>query len=305
MVASYPLLLFRKYRMLVFVLGGILGNCALVAVMALLALIGAVHERADFTLHAVVAAQFFLIATNLFPFRAKVDGVRLPSDGLQVLQLLWAPRKGLTEAGLAYRDMLAPYVGPGNLQPDFSSAAPRILYQLMRRDILADSSALQEYRKTLERELAGGLPREEELLVLDSLVTSGLISGDPAFRGQLDAWSQRAFKLGPDAPTLRASRGAVLVDVGRWEEGKAMLSQVSAIEGSFDLLMKQVYLARAEYALGNPAAAKALAEAARRTGEAHPHWPVVTILLPRLEAELARVRLGGSNTSSSAPDSPA
>jgi hypothetical protein len=99
------------------------------------------------------------------------------------------------------------------------------------------------------------LSREEELLVLDSLVTSGLISGDPAFRGQLDAWSQRAFKLGPDALTLRASRGAVLVDVGRWEEGKAMLSQVSAIEGSFDLLMTQVYLARAEYALGSCIAA--------------------------------------------------
>jgi peptidase M50-like protein len=91
-----------------------------------------------------------------------------------------------------------------------------------------------------------------------------------------------------------------LVDVGRWEEGKAILSLVAAIEGSFDLLMTQIYLARAEYALGNPAAARALAEAARRTGEAHPHWPVVTMLLPRLEAELARVRPGGSDTSSSA-----
>jgi Peptidase family M50 len=141
MVASYPLLLFRKYRMLVFVLGGILGNCALVAVMVLLALTGAVHERADFALHAVVAAQFFVIATNLFPFRAKVDGVRLPSDGLQVLQLLWAPRKGLTEAGLAYRDMLAP------------TSAPAISTRTFRRQRHASSisSCAEIYWRTAAR----------------------------------------------------------------------------------------------------------------------------------------------------------
>src|SRR5262245_22960350 len=134
---------------------------------------------------------------------SKVDGVRLPSDGLQVLQLLSAPREGLTEAGLAYRDMLAPTSAPVTSSRTF---------RRQRRAFSIVSCAATYWRTaarctTTERrwsdELAGGLLREEELLVLDSLVTSGLISGDPAFRGQLEAWSQRHPSLRPTPPRCR------------------------------------------------------------------------------------------------------
>jgi hypothetical protein len=272
--------------MLVFVLGGVVGNCVLVAVVMLLAATGAVSERGDYTLHAVVAAQFYLIVISLFPFRAKVDGVRLASDGLQVLQLLTAPRKGPTELGLVYRDMLVPYVGPDNHQPTFSSASPRIHYEVHSVDKYEDGAALQAHRAALERELASQLSREEKLLVLDSLITTGLISGEPGFRARLDEWSLRALQLGPEIETLRGGRGSVLVELGRWEEGKTILAKLSAVEGSFDLLMIQIYLARAEHALGNTAEAERLARAARATGASSPEHPAVRILLPHLEADL-------------------
>jgi hypothetical protein len=117
-------------------------------------------------------------------------------------------------------------------------------------------------------------------------VTTGLISGDPEFRKRIDAWSQRTLELAPNVPTVRASRGSVLIDIGRCEEGKAMLSQFAAIEGSFDQLMTLISLARAEYALGNLAAAEALIKAASEAGEAHEHSSAMTVLLPRLKAEM-------------------
>jgi predicted Zn-dependent protease len=122
--------------------------------------------------------------------------------------------------------------------------------------------------------------------VLDWLVTQGLTSGDPAFRECLDQWSLRALRLGPDIETLCGSRGAVLAELGRWEEARSMLSKMVAAEGSFDAFMTQVYLARAEDALGNAAAAKDLVEAARKTSASLPTSDATSKLLPRLESEL-------------------
>jgi peptidase M50-like protein len=285
-VSVYPALVVRKVPLLVFTLGGVLGNLAVIGCVAGLAAAGAVPDSAVDPLPAIAFAQVCIIVGVLLPHRVIADGVEAPSDGLRLWHVLWMPRGGPSDAGLAYRNMLAPYAGPGGVQPAISAASPRILHQILRRDKLEDGAALQDYREALERELATGLSREEELLALDALITNGLISGDPAFRTRLDAWSRRAIELAPDAPTLLGSRGAVLVELGRHEEGQAMLSKVAAAEASFDALMTQLYLARAEHALGNAAVARALAEAARKTAASYPQTPVVTVLLPRLEAEL-------------------
>jgi predicted Zn-dependent protease len=120
-----------------------------------------------------------------------------------------------------------------------------------------------------------------------SLVTDGLISGDPAIRDHLDEWSLHALSLGPESPTLLGSRGAVLVELGRYEAGKALLEPlVAADQGeSFDSLMSQAFLARAERALGDREAARRLANAARRTSNALQATPRITAMLSRLEAE--------------------
>jgi hypothetical protein len=284
LVAIYPPLVARKWWMLVFVAGGVAANVALIALVALSDALGVVSDWAANPLRAVVLAQIFLVVVNLVPRPVTIEGMRLGTDGLQLLQLLCSPRKGPTEVGVTYGKMLAPYARQP--APHEMQAAPSLASQRIAFYVLFSGIVLQERREGLERELNGNLPREEELLVLDWLVTTGLTSGDPAFRERLDHWSLRALQLGPDINTLRGSRGSVLVELGRWEEGKAMLSKVDAAEGSFDALMTQIYLARAEHALGNTAAAKALAEAARNTGASHPQSPALTRLLPQLEAEL-------------------
>jgi hypothetical protein len=113
----------------------------------------------------------------------------------------------------------------GANQAPLRRARPRLIYQLLRSDRSTDAEARRDFQDALQRELARGvLSREETMLALDALVTSGLIYRDPPpLHAHLDAWSRQALQLGPDIATLRSSRGAVLVELGRCQEGKALL----------------------------------------------------------------------------------
>ena len=285
-VAFCPPLVTRTLPMLVIVLGGVLGNLALIGAIAAAAAAGAVADGADGPLRTIVLTQMFLIVMDLVPHRGMVEGKKLASDGLQLVHLLWNARQGLTDGVRLYRAMLAPYARPQASPLPISPASSRLLCLMVQPKEWEDAAAMRTYMEALERELSSGVTPEEELLVLDSLVTTGLTWGNPSLRPRLDQWSLRALQLGPHVETLRGSRGAVLVELGRWEEGKAVLAGLAAAEGSFDAFMKQTYLARAEHALGNRASAEQLAGAARRSAVGLAYEPVVKLLLTRLEATM-------------------
>ena len=135
--------------------------------------------------------------------------------------------------------------------------------------------------------------REEKRWVLDALVTDGIVSRDPAVRRCLDEWSLQALALGPDLPTLLGSRGAALVELGRYEDGKALLAPLAAAnqDKSFDSFMTHAFLACAERALGNEAAARQFANEARTTAEAIEKTTHVAAMLARLETEMQAAKL--------------
>src|SRR5262249_17722142 len=142
------------------------------------------------------------------------------------------------------------------------------------------AAARRDFWVRLRRELLdGGLPVEEEMLVLDALVTDGLLFADPMLLAEMEQWSLRALQLGPEVKTLAGRRGAVLVELGRYQEGKALLEGVAFTVDteSFDVLMSSIFLARAEHALGNGAAAAALMTQVRsNTAQAGPNEPAVS-----------------------------
>jgi|SRR6266566_4417032 len=128
----------------------------------------------------------------------------------------------------------------------------------------------------------------QQLQELQPLVTDGLISGDLAVRARLDEWSLQALELGPELPTLLGSRGAALVELGRYEAGKILLAPLAAANQTrpYDSLMSQAFLAHAERALGDEAAARQFANAARTIAEAIPAAPRVMAMLARRETEM-------------------
>jgi hypothetical protein len=207
-----------------------------------------VSPAASTALITIVIAQFVTIALSLVPFRSTVDGVPADSDGRQLFQL-FVGRDDWTTPRKAYVARLRRYSSTGETGPIEPRRSERIYYQMSHPAGWATEQNRREVQDALMRELGhGGLGREEEMLVLDLLLTYGLVCDDPDLRSRLDDWSLRALELGPEIRTLLATRGGVLISLGRYAEGIALLSSLpSAQENApfdalFDAFMNQIFL---------------------------------------------------------------
>jgi peptidase M50-like protein len=288
-VLFYPDLLIRKYRWALVLVGGVLGNILLLGLPEILAAIIPPGDISDLAFGGLVATQVFIIFANLLPLRLSIESVRVPSDGLALLGLLLLPRAGLTESGMFYAAILRAYSAGREPLVTAAPASQRICYQFRR----ADESWFNEHGRHERSEALlceldrGGLMPEEELLVLDALITDALLRGDPQMRVRLEEWSRRALEIGPDIATLRGSRGAALVDLGRAAEGKGLLEPlVGAAPTSFDALLSHIFLARAEHALGNMERSRYLAAEARAISHYGTFPPAAIRLLESLETEV-------------------
>ena len=268
-------------------LGGVLANAAAIALIAVITKGVAVTAAAGESIGAIVLVQAWMIVANLLPFTVKVKDGRVGTDGLQLLQLLRAKSGAPTAIGTVYAQMIATYAH-GGVAPLLTPASPRLMYQLFRMDRWTNAPAAREFVETLLRELGSGtLLAAEEALVIDTLLTHAFVCGDASLRPRLDALTQRALRLAPH-DTLSGSRGAALVEIGRYAEGKAVLEALIARSGlaPFDIFMTEVHLARAEHGLGNREARSRWAVAARRSAEAR-NTLATSLMLARMDAELA------------------
>jgi len=287
LVNPYPSATIRRARLAVMLLGGVLANAAAIALIAVITKGVAVTAAAGESIGAIVLVQAWMIVANLLPFTVKVKDGRVGTDGLQVLQLVQAKSGAPTAIGTAYAQMIATYAH-GGVSPPFTPASPRLMYQLFRMDRWSNPAAAREFVEALLRELGRGiLLAAEEAVVIDTLVTHALVCGDASLRPRLDALTQRALRLVPH-DTLSGSRGAALVEIGRYAEGKAVLEALIARSGlaPFDIFMTEVHLARAEHGLGNREAGSRWAVAARRSAEAC-NTLATSLMLARMDMELA------------------
>jgi membrane-associated protease RseP (regulator of RpoE activity) len=222
---------FLRLRLALFFVGGVLGNIAVIGVIARLDVARAVPTILQNIGGPLVFTQIFIIVTNLVPRRTTVDGEPAFSDGLQLVRVLF---------GLFTRPWIDSLARLNSGERWTNEDVRRKIWEALRRELARDDL----------------LPAEESL-VLDFLVTDGLIFADPALHPELNAWSLRALQIEPEAITLIGSRGAVLVEIGRYQEGKSLLETVMFNDEAapFDLFMSRIFLARAEHALGNVAAA--------------------------------------------------
>ncbi len=262
LVMPAPFAKIRRFWLAVFFIGGVLGNIAVIGVVAWLDAAGAAPTVLQNIGGPLVFTQIFLVVTNLIPYRTSIDGVPAFSDGLQLLSLLFGRIRK-----------------PPLTSPAWFDRAERWTDDTVRRDIW----------QTLGRKLKqGDLSPAEETLVLDFLVTDGLIFADPVLLPELDAWSLRALQLDPQAITLVGSRGAVLVEIGRYQEGKSLLETVVFADGAapFDLFMSRIFLARAEHALGNVAVAREFLTDVPGILQTSAAGPALTALVKRIKNEM-------------------
>jgi len=273
-------------------IGGVLGNVFLIYLISSLGFAAAGNVRAiRDALIEIAIAQVLIIVVSAFPVKF---GEKYFSDGWHLLQLRY-------RSSISGNNFLKPYkwainrYGAGfDVKFEPTPASSRIMYQIFRLDRWANEESCRDGRDAMMRELArGNLRPGEEALVLDSLLTYALVSGDRKLYPHLEEWSLRALNLAPNVPTLVSTRGSILVELGQHEPGKSLLlpllleveQHAASVDGKFDALMINLFLARAEYALGNLEPASVMAATARRIAQPILSSPGVRMVMARLDRE--------------------
>jgi len=274
----------KRSAVLLYLLGGVLANVVVIGVIIWLHRAGVVPPilRNDAGIPMLAPQAGILIFAQLMTIGVSVADPFVYVRSPQIKRY----REGTTRPPISTRSL----------------AFVRVLYRVRLHERLHNQDRRRKAWAAVQRELArGDLTPEEEMYALDWVITNWLMTNtlaaarptftDPSLRRKLDEWSDRAVRLGPKIKTLAGSRGAVLVELGRYREGKALLQSLVSVKGAplVDALLSRIYLARAEHALGNAAAARKLigqAQAIVRAGARPPMLAAWMRLIHRAAREM-------------------
>jgi dienelactone hydrolase len=261
----------KRSAVVLYLLGGVLGNILVIGVIIWLHRAGVVPS----ILHNDIGTPLLAPQAGILIFaQLMMIGVSVAEPFVYARSRQIKPyREGTTRPPLSTR----------------SWAFVRVLYRVVLHGRLNNQDSRRKAWAAVQRELArGDLTPEEEMYALDWVITDWLMTdrlaaagpnfADPSLRPKPDEWSDRAVRLGPKIKTLVASRAAVLVELGRHREGKALLQNLVSIKGAplLDALLNRIYLARAEHALGNATAARRLIGQAQAIARAGARPPLLT-----------------------------
>jgi hypothetical protein len=278
---SFPEAAYYRARQCWMIACGPLVNLLLLSIGLLILLCGG-------TLHSPLLlgwcmAQGLLFAISVIPRVMLVSDTRRPNDALlfwQTLRLSDEEVLHRAQIGKIARrlDEAAPFARSATLAEliERHEANPNdlpILWHLAYR--LSESSDPRE--GTYFGKLADHpeFPEKDAVLALDIHLTQQLHVGPPEDHERADRLSQRLLALSNSIST-RGTRGSVLVDLGRVEEGKRLLAETSS---KMDRAYANAFLALAAKAEGQLDAARKHAAAARKTDPASPVLARVTDLL--------------------------
>ena len=233
------------------------------------------------------AAQVVLLFYSLIPRMHKLSGRVQPSDSLlffktlhysdeeidHAVQLNHASHKLAAENGeLEKLDLPALLkkheAEPGNLA---------VLWSLSFRLVASHDARCLPYLLQLLHDPR--LPAPSLPSIIDIYLTNQLHAGPPENPEAADKLSQRLLEIS-DTISTRGTRGSVLVDLGRIDEGSTMLQDVLwKTKSELDKTYAHVFLALAEKHRGNLALAGEHAHEAARIAPDSPTLPRVADLL--------------------------
>lgn len=267
----------RRSRRFVFVAAGPV--CDLVLLITLMAASRQPYatDYVDVALLVAVCAQAYRLLANLWPHMVAVDDTRVASDGLQLLHIL----RGREAAGSEqpepyashhrlYEVLVTQYLLPGQSLPLPSERSADVLDYLHAAYVLRVRIGPEVISRLESMVSSSEVPAIEQLMLLNALITATLPQGDPERLADLDRWSARAFEQGTEVPTVRASRGSVLVEIGRAAEGLALLEDCLNGQDFNDCLV-HAYRALGRFKLGDVESARSEFAAAKALFR-HEQW---------------------------------
>jgi hypothetical protein len=267
-----------------FLSGGVLANAILVALLFVIPTPASMESRVDliftFSRVSVLSLGICMIVSSLAPLDGDPDSGRLPTDGMLLLRL-WRDLKSMPEERQLDSSIRAMHAAraSGNLvsafaraqvlrdrhpdRPEFTRVAGMVCAELgnSRRA----ESLLREYLRQPE----GAASARAE--ALDGLSRLSLFHDRPDLLDEADTWSRDAVDLMPDVLALMATRGAILVQLGRADDGVKLLRNVVRRSGAtLDRAISVAFLAKACAATGDKVEFERWVSQARALEGAHP-----------------------------------
>ena len=230
---------------------------------------------------AMIAANGLLLVANLLPYHQRFLQGKVPSDGLALLTLPFLSKAKLEEALVSYYLFENVALIADRRFEEAEASLRQGLAQFPEHPLLtSDLGLVRLERGAVEDaraawaglfENSDGLEPLVRALVANNLAYVDVLLDRRDLLEEADTLSAQVFGDFPWFPIFRGTRGMVCVEMGRLEEGIALLK--SALEASEDARSKAAstaYLAIAEYEDGNPERARQYLEAASRFDAAHP-----------------------------------
>ena len=208
-----------------------------------------------------VAANIMLFMVSAIPgFIHLNNGPFQPTDGFQIIRSIYCSQQDI------HSDLAMLPIPPDKLEEikrmthmsieeliEMQKLAPnnlQVLHLLILNLRLNEDSRAYDYSDILLRN--PNLTDRDISRIIDETLTARLLQNTLPQESRADSYSQRLLELSNHSVTARGTRGAVLIDLGRIEEGKALLNEVlaetkSVIDQEFSL----VFLSIAEERLGN------------------------------------------------------
>lgn len=222
--------------------------------------------------------EFFLFVSNLLPLEVHQYGRSLSNDGKQLIDALTKTNQQFIQKLLG----LSRYTNNQNTSAvNLFNNDLKALQRLFQAHAAFNRNSFDEVIKLLEPILHdNNIITRDKIYIIDILASIVINYGETKYLAQADSWSAQGLALAGDIKTLQGTRGAILVELGRYHEGKEMLLPLTeAGNEAIDIVVSCCYIAKADYFLGNEDKVKSWLKKAEQIGTANQiFWRIQTEL---------------------------
>ena len=240
-----------KARLIFYTIGGLFANFILLAL-----LLNGLIIKDGLIVWILIIMQVITLFCDIIPWDVKIDKKVLPNDGKKlILALTTNYQKILNDLIEEYNKQLYRYKNDKEVLPktflsnDVITLEIFIQAQTKAYSGRAFEEAVELFIEVLKFKNISNL---EKAFILDNLACIVAMKGYKKYLNDADRWSQEAIRLASHSKTLKGTRGAILIELGRYDEGKKLLLPLTEPENEdMDIAVSSCYIAKAEYFLGN------------------------------------------------------
>ncbi|MDM9384339.1 M50 family metallopeptidase [Chlorogloeopsis sp. ULAP01] len=226
--------------------------------------------------------EILLFIFNILPLEAKQYGMNVGSDGKQVIDALTKSNQQFIQKLLG----LSRYTSKqDNSSNQFFNNDLKSLQLLFKAQAQINRQNFDDAVELLELLLNNShFITRDKIYIIDILASIVINHGENKYLQKADKWSGEALLLANDIKTVQGTRGSILIELGRYNEGKEMLLPLTeAGNDTIDIVVSCCYIAKADYFLGNEEQAKNWLKKAKKVGAGS---PTLHQIISRIQREI-------------------